>query len=204
MASELNGLFNSLTWNDYPERNGPAPGAGQIVVAAFTDAKHTVSPRSALIPGTRKVRLVEATVRIFLEKVTSFKMSWMPTTLPQKDQDDLLDHEQGHYDIHALLTRDLFLDIMKLKSKEYPGSAAVTADILALQRATTDKSKDVQKKYDTETDSGRKPTEQAKWKRFISTAFNTPASPAEFAADARATPIKVRLLSVLAQNGFVF
>ena len=91
---------------------------------------------------------------------------------------------------------------MELKSNEYDTPGGLTVDINAAQRATTDKSSAVQATYDTETGTGGKVAEQAKWKAMIQSAFDTAASPPRSAADG--TPIKVTLLSVLSQNGFSF
>jgi hypothetical protein len=203
MPSELKGLFKTLNWADYPVRQEPPPKAGQVVVAARTDTHHKLDSRPEVIPGTKKFRLADTVqVSIFLDPSGTFQKSWVATIMPQADRDELLAHEQGHYDIHALLTRDFFLAVMQLKSKEYTTPGGLTIDINTAQRATVDKSATVQARYDTETDTGRKKTEQAQWKGIISSAFDTAASPPTFAANG--TPIKVQLLTVLSQNGFNF
>src|SRR5262249_54840840 len=151
---------------------------GQVVVAARTDTKHTLTFGPEIIPGTKKVRLADTVVsRIFLDATGTFQKSWIATTMSQTDRDELLSHEQGHYDIHALLTRDFFLRVMKLKSKEYANPGALVADVTTAQRATVDKSGTVQARYDTATSTGSNKTEQAKWKRIIASAFDTPATP---------------------------
>jgi hypothetical protein len=141
------------------------------------------------------------TCTISLSKDTSFKKSWV-MTMPQADRDELLSHEQGHYDIHALLCRDFFLRVMNLKLNTYNSAIDLTRDIVAAQRATADKSKAVQKKHDDETSSGANKTEQQRWKGFISTAFTSVASPPQTTIDG--TPIKIPLLEVLSSNGFTF
>jgi len=204
MPSKLTGLFKTLEWKHYPVRVENPPKAGQIVVAARTEATHSLDARPEAIPGTKKFRLAD-TVKadVFLDPKGTFQKSWVATVMPQADRDALLSHEQGHYDIHALLTRDFFLAVMQLKSKEYNGPGGLTADINAAQRATVDNSAAVEAKYDTETATGTKKTEQALWKSMIQSAFDTPASPPQLAGDG-ITPIKVTLLSVLSKNGFNF
>jgi len=203
MPSQLVGLFRTLAWSDYPERQEAPPGPGQTSVAALTDATHALSARPEFVPGTKKIRLADTvTCTISLDQTTSFKKSWVMTTMPQADRDALLSHEQGHYDIHALLARDFFLQIMQLKLKTYTSALDLNSDINAAQQATVDKSQAVEKKYDDKTKTGADKTEQARWKGFISTAFSAPATPAQSAIDG--TPIKIPLLSVLSQNGFVF
>jgi hypothetical protein len=203
MPSELKGLFKTLEWSNYSVRPESPPKPGQILVAAYTDTQHTLDARPEGIPGTKKFRLADTVkASIVLNASSTFQKSWVATTMSQAQRDDLLSHEQGHYDIHALLVRDFFLAVMELKSKEYGSPGGLTVDINAAQRATADKSAAVQAKYDTETGTGSKQTEQAKWKGMISSAFDTPASPPQFAANG--TPIKVQLLSVLSKNGFNF
>jgi hypothetical protein len=149
MPSQLVGLFRTLAWSDYPERQEAPPGPGQTSVAAFTDAMHALSARPEFVPGTKKIRLADTvTCTISLDQTTSFKKSWVMTTMPQADRDALLSHEQGHYDIHALLARDFFLQIMQLKLKTYTSALDLNSDINAAQQATVDKSQAVEKKYD--------------------------------------------------------
>jgi len=203
MPSELKGLFKTLEWSNFSVRREAPPKAGQIAVAAHTDTLDSLVARPEGIPGTKKFRLADTVqVSIFLNVSGTFQKSWVATTMSQAERDDLLSHEQGHYDIHALLSRDFFLAVMQLKSNEYDSPGDLTVDINAAQRATTDKSPAVQAKYDTETGTGSKKTEQAQWKGMISSAFDTPASPPQFTP--KGIPIKVTLLSVLSKNGFNF
>ena len=204
MPSELKGLFKTLDWSEFAVRPEAPPKAGQIAVAAHTDTVNSLVARPEGIPGTKKFRLADTVqVSISLNKSATFQKSWVATTMSQAERDDLLSHEQGHYDIHALLSRDFFLAVMQLKSNEYASPGDLTVDINAAQRATTDKSPAVQAKYDTETGTGTKKTDQAKWKGMIQSAFDTAASPPRLAGDG-ITPIKVTLLSVLSKNGFNF
>jgi hypothetical protein len=203
MPSQLTGLFKTLTWNDYPVRQEAPPKPGQTVVAALTDATHTLTAHHAVVPGTKKLKLADSVVcSISLDQTTSFKKSWVMTTLSQTEQDALLSHEQGHYDLHALLARDFFLRIMELKLKIYTSGVDLTTDISTAQKATVDKSKAVQKKYDDETKTGADKTEQAKWKGFISNAFTMPATPPQSTIDG--IPIKIPILTVLSGKGFNF
>ena len=203
MPSELKGLFKTLDWSNFTVRPESPPNPGQIVVAARTDTQNSLVARPEGIPGAKKFRLADTVqVVISLNASGTFQKSWVATTMSQAQRDDLLSHEQGHYDIHALLSRDFFLAVMELKPNEYDNPGGLTVDINAAQRATTDKSAAVQARYDTETGTGSKPTEQAQWKAMIQSAFDTAASPPRFASDG--IPIKVTLLSVLSKNGFTF
>ena len=184
-------------------RQEAPPKAGQIVVAARTDTKHTLTFGPGVIPGTKKVRLEDTVVsRIFLEPSGTFQKSWITSTMAQADRDELLAHEQGHYDIHALLTRDFFLRVMKLKANEYSNPGALAADVTSAQRATVDKSGAVQARYDTATSTGTNKPEQAKWKRIIASAFDTPVSPVELMANGN--PVKIELMTAFSNNGITF
>lgn len=203
MPSSLEKLFRKLEWKDFTVRQEAPPKPGQIVVAARTDTNHSLTFGPELIPGTKKVRLADTVVsRIFLDPSGTFQKSWITSVMPQTDRDELLAHEQGHYDIHALLTRDFFLRVMKLKSKEYANPPALVADVTAAQRATVDKSGTVQARYDTATSTGTNKAEQAKWKRIIASAFDTPATPLELMENGN--PVKIELLTAFSNNGITF
>jgi len=203
MPSSLEGLFRKLEWTDFAVRQEAAPKAGQIAVAARTDTKNTLTFAPGTIPGTKKFRLADTVLsRIFLDPSGTFKKSWITSTMSQTDRDELLAHEQGHYDIHALLTRDYFLRVMKLKSKEYSHPAALVADVTSAQQATVDKSGTVQARYDTVTSTGTNKAEQAKWKRIIASAFDTPATPLELMANGN--PVKIELITAFSNNGITF
>lgn len=199
MPSQLVGLFRTLAWSDYPARQEALPGAGVVRVAALTDA--TIASQSApeVIPGTRSIRLRDSVkVTIALDTQASFKKSWV-ASLPQAEQDDLLAHEQGHYNLVALLGRDFFLALMQLKSKAYGGQGDLVNDINAADRTIALKSKPVQKAYDDDTKAGADKTAQAKWNGFISAAFSTPASPLRHTPDG--VSVKVPILTILRQGG---
>jgi hypothetical protein len=204
MPSKLNGLFFTVEWNHYAVRQEAAPAPGQIAIAANTDTRETMTAAPEVIPGTKQYRLADSVqMTIALNPGQTFRKSWIETTLTDDQRAELLSHEQGHYDIHALLSRDYFLALMQLKSKAYANPNALTNDINALQRATTGKSAAVQAKYDVDTATGSKPVEQAKWKKMIQTAFTTAATPPQMAGDG-VTSIKVKFLDVLKQGGFIF
>ena len=203
MPSSLEKLFRKLEWKDYSVRQEAPPKAGQIAVAARTDTKHSLTFGPEVIPGTKKVRLADTVVsRIFLEPTGTFQKSWITSAMSQTDRDELLAHEQGHYDIHALLTRDFFLRVMKLKSKEYSNPAGLVADVTSAQRATVDKSGTVQARYDTATSTGGNKAEQAKWKRIIASAFDTAATPLELMENGN--PVKIELITAFSNNGITF
>src|SRR3989442_3063896 len=117
MASSLSGLIRVLTWTDFPRRQGNAPGPGQSATAAHTHSSYSSSAASVQpIAGSHpaQFRLVDnLTVSVTFGRNQSYVMSWV-FGRPQQFQDDMLNHEQGHYNITALVSRDYFVDVMLL------------------------------------------------------------------------------------------
>lgn len=114
---------------------------------------------------------------------------------------EILKHEQGHYDIVALLARDLFIDLMQLKANRYDNQAALNKDvapILKKYNGTSQKVIDISDSI-AESDHGENGTGQAKWNGFLNTAFTKARTPAQSAPDG--TAYKVPLLDVLKGGG---
>jgi hypothetical protein len=207
MASTLNGLFLSLAWPNFPTRQGNAPGPGETAHAAFTSASANFSgPSFVPIAGSRPAQFNigdDLNVRITFNHNNSFVMSWVLNG-PQQDQDDMLNHEQGHYDITALVGRDFFVDVMLLKSQTFASSRAAGDAVALVQGQSLGVIQRIQRLYDRDVQSEqdannwRGPNQQV-WDRFIQTALTQARSTGTTAPDG--TPHRVRLIDVLAQNG---
>jgi len=151
------------------------------------------------IPGGGGARLRDSVVvTVEFRRHESWVANWV-FTQPQSFQDDLLAHEQGHYNIAALFGRDFFLALMRLKANSYSGASGVQTDLNRLQQDIVAKAQPAQDRYDDDTHNGYDAAQQARWNGFINAAFTRSASPPQQAPDG--TPIKVTLLSVLAQSG---
>jgi len=134
--------------------------------------------------------------------------------LTAKGQELLLDHEQGHYDITALMARDCFIDLMQLKAKTFSSQAEGRQAAKDIEAEYQGKLKLVQKTYDNDTNHGawvttssmvvpeHKETFQTKWEMFITRARTLERSPPISAPDG--ATYKRRLLDVLDDGGFVF
>jgi hypothetical protein len=124
----------------------------------------------------------------------------------------LLDHEQGHYNISALMGRDCFIKLMQLKANSY-GSRAdgeqAARNVIAFYH---DRLQPAQDTYDSDTTHGawfvpssmgleRKGSDQTKWEGFLTRARTERRVP-EIRSPADNEPYKVRLLDVLATAGF--
>ena len=137
-------------------------------------------------------------------------VTW-PAPLPQF----LLDHEQGHYDICALICRDLFIRLMQAKPRQFDSGPAGWADLEFWVRTYREREQRIQRAYDSETnhsaagtyrsDSGvvtppsRKGPPQARWEALIAQAFNTPRPNGGASPDG--IPYKMELTDVLVQAG---
>jgi hypothetical protein len=210
MPSALFGLFKPLTWGNFKGR----PPAG-TPWAAMTASNFTVTP-GAFEPVGRKFRMRdELKVTVSFDENTSWRidMSQWPASLEK----ELLEHEQGHYDITALVARDLFITLMKFKNSEYASQAEGLKNIRDFERIYRENHlKRIQKAYDDDTGHSQanvftpstnmftppvptKSSTQTKWEGLIAKAFTTPRVPAESAPDG--TPYKAELVKVLVDAG---
>lgn len=202
MPSQLSNLIKQLRWADFgPPANKPAPGPGQTATAALTQTDYTISTNAEYIPRTNPHRYrLKDDVRITIRfrRPPSWVANWVFQRTSQ-EQSNLLHHEQGHYDLVALLVRDMFIDIMQLKQTTYTTAQAVIAAINQIQQRYSPKMKPVQDRYDTDTNHGNVSTQQTRWDGFIQSAFTQARNPPISAPDG--TAYKVPLLTVLQQAG---
>jgi predicted secreted Zn-dependent protease len=150
--------------------------------------------------GSYGARLADnVTVTIQLLRSQSWAKKQRINGWPQPAQADLLRHEQGHYDITALMGRDMFIELMALKTRTFSSLSALETEIRAVgQRYAPQR---IHTKYDSssETDHGRKAAEQRLWDGYLRSAFTQVRTPAVHAPDG--TAYKVTLLSVLRRAG---
>lgn len=198
MGSTLTGRDKTLTWADFgtPVPKNP-PGPGQTAVAAHTEVKYPIT--YGWSGGGKSYTLTDnVTVAIQLDKSKTWVASWV-FSQGKQFQDDLLKHEQGHYDIAALLARDMFIEVMQLKSQTFTSKADLDQAVAAIVNAH--RSQKVHDKYDlvSETNHGLNATQQKAWDGYFSKAKTTQRSPAVQAPDGAF--YKLRLLDVLQSAG---
>lgn len=210
MASTLTGLFRTLAWSDFPPpRAGAAPGPGQHATAAMTHSGASFGGvHFGHRAGTRPPRFSlrdTLSVRATFTKASSFVMAWL-FTRSQTDQDDLLHHEQGHYDISALLARDFFVEMMLIKGDSFPSGEAGLRQMRAIKATTLDKMAAIQKLYDDEVHpqqqagQSRGPA-QVTWDGIMRDAFTRPRDSGT--TDPSGVPHKERLVHALSRSGRV-
>jgi len=191
MPSRLVGLIKTLSWSDF--RGNPDPNKPSLV--AFTSATFdlpTLSPKS--IPGTKSFHFEDdVVITITMNSQKSWKREPQPSN-------DLLKHEQGHYDLVALIARDLFIEIMQLKANTYATHADGLADLRPILTKFGGKVEKIAVIYDSvqQTNHGKDASSQAKWNAMFRRAFTEPRRPPMSAPDG--TPYKVPFLDVLGQN----
>ena len=207
MPSSLTGLHRSLTWRNFPTRSGNPPVPGTHATAAYTSTSYNAAgiyfePVRGSQPAQYQLR-DSFSVTITFHSGRSYVMSWV-SSRPQQFQTDLLNHEQGHYNITALVSRDFFVDVMLLKLQTFSSTQQGATAFQAIQRESVAKIQAIHDLYDHEVHPeqhagrSRGPIQQV-WDRCFQTAFTQARTPASQSADG--TPHKVRLIDVLKKNG---
>ena len=187
MASRLQNLMHTLTWNDFRGRvpHGASHAAKTAVEIVFTrlDVDRTSS-------GVRLRDNVVVTVA--LQQSQSWARQSERTT-------DLLHHEQGHYNVTALTARDMFIDLMQLKGRTFNGAAALQNELNRIRGLYNPQA--IHDKYDArgETDHGRDSGKQRIWDGYIRQAFTQTRTPLVRAPDG--ATYKIRLREVLRAAG---
>ncbi|MEQ1907995.1 MAG: hypothetical protein ABMA15_04185 [Vicinamibacterales bacterium] len=206
MPSSFTGLIRTLAWSDFPTRkaNPPGPGASRTAANTATDIP-AVNVAFQPIKGTRpaKLGLVDNVhVSVTLDAKKSFVFSWVFSE-SQQVQDDLLNHEQGHYNLSALVARDFFVDLMLLKPQTFAtGQGGINAYQKIYDHSLKKLAK-IHKLYDDdvhpEQSSGKsRGPAQRIWDGYIATAFTQARSSGTQAPDGALH--KTRLIEVLTQN----
>jgi hypothetical protein len=89
--------------------------------------------------------------------------SWVVET---KITNDLLTHEQGHYDITALGARELYARLLKLKAADVK---SLSDKVNELSEALQNKIDNTNHRYDEQTDHSKVKASQEKWNKAIAT-----------------------------------
>ena len=153
MPSSFSGLFRTLAWTDFPTRQGSAPSPGQAATAALTHASFNFTgPSVQPVAGSRPPRFQvtdNLTMSATFNRNQSFVMSWV-FSRPQQFQNDMLHHEQGHYNIAALVSRDFFVDVMLLKLQTFTTAQDGHATVQQIGTQSLDKIRNIHQLYDRE------------------------------------------------------
>lgn len=201
MPSQLIGLRRDLSWSNFQRQHSAAPGPGAFAIGAETHAginHNSITSKVEAVPGSAPSRYrVKDDITL---TVTFGGDSWVEDWVMARDatfQDNMLNHEQGHYNIVALLARDTFIDLMQLKSQSFGSQRECAQAIVAAWTQGTSKAQAIQDLYDDVNQShhGADATGQARWDGFLTTAFTQARVPPMNAPDGAS--YKVTLMSVL-------
>lgn len=210
MPSQLINLRRTLAWSDF-QGNPPA----NTTWAAMTSSAFEVTPPTFQRLGAGRFQLVDqVTVRVAFYQNRSWRINM--AQWPSQLQQDLLEHEQGHYDITALNARDCFIHLMQLKNSVWANGGDGSRDFNDWITIYRDRNKKIQDEYDDKTGHSQanvfvpstntftppvasKSSTQAKWERLIASAFTAVRPSGETAPDG--TPYKLELMDVLKNAG---
>lgn len=200
MSSKLTGLFRKLTWADF---KGPQPASNPENMWAEAHPGFSPSGASTKSVGNGATQTWQLNDTITVAVTFDSAQSWVLSSvaaMSQQEKDRLLNHEQGHYNLAALLARDMFLEFMQLKAARLSSSGVVAQEVQAIQRRYDQIAQPLQDLYDskTQTDHGKDTAKQKLWDGHMNTAFTQARVPNITAPDG--TLYKEEILSVLRKN----
>jgi len=201
MPSVLTGVDRKLRWSDFNVVAAPPAGA-PAAATAMTNPGHTAAgglPRNIAAAGMTPIFMIPDTlvVNVFLQS-DSWRLASV-SAWSGADQVWLIKHEQGHYDLYALMVRDFFERIRSLIGQPFTDAAELHALMLDHREATLGKAKTLQKAYEDDTENSRNGDEQWAWWCAIQRAREAHRTPLTRGADGRY--LRVELLDALVAAG---
>lgn len=149
------GFNTKLTWKNFRElKSRPAGKSEDAETFSGYNAPNITFKRSA-----NAVVVDKADVKISIDS----RQSWV---LQGKKTNDLLQHEQGHYDISALAANEFYNKLMKLQA---PDAGSLDKAIQAENDAMQQKMNNANVRYDQQTNHSQVKTIQAQWDKAIAT-----------------------------------
>lgn len=210
LPSKLIGLKDKLSWDDF---QGPVPKNSPYQSGTFMSLDRSVGGAAfgpAAFEGSGgSFKLKDAVViKINFDK----KKSWKDTgNLSSTEEQLLLEHEQGHYDITALVGRDMFIAIMALKGQTFPSAQDGANALITISNQYGALLTKIDNLYDSSGETGhrayeslsigppRKPPAQARWEGYLRRARTEERNPAVTAPDG--ATYKVELADILRGAG---
>ena len=163
----IRGHTQTLTWHDFP---GRVPASART--DAFTATNYDVRANYIwqVQHGSKSFRLSTVVITVTLNRARMWSRA-------SAQSPELLRHEQGHYDITALVMRDLDTDLTALlqSGRSYPGQADMEQAIDNLKQpaiALIDRLQSTHADgiYDQQTNHGRTTAAQRTWNAAITAA----------------------------------
>jgi hypothetical protein len=156
-AISLTGWPRNVTWDEF--REVPSnPEGGDEDAYISTAFPYTWDWGSE--GRTYRVTNVRVTIRLRDGE------SWV---VRGRQSNDLLSHEQGHYDITGLMGRDLAEDLSRVTASS---ESALKKEVERIAQHYRTQGQALQRQYDNEANHGQNRTEQDRWKRKIQDAID--------------------------------
>jgi predicted secreted Zn-dependent protease len=148
------GWPRKITWDEFQKPDKRPPGEKEDAsIHSEGELDTNISPQ--LEKG--RFRLPAITIRVEV-------MAQDTWVVKDKMSDDLLNHEQGHYDITGLLGKELGEGLLALRAASVTKLQAKVTRYMTHYR---DQEEKIDKRYDAETDHGRKADQQDRWNKKL-------------------------------------
>lgn len=152
----LEGFDNAISWSKFIKRKArPKSSKDDGYTSAVYQSKN-IKPGY----GEGKAIVVKSADMLI---VLNSSESWV---VEDKMNDELLKHEQGHYDITALGAREVYAGLFELKANN---PKELAEGVKKLNDRIQKKINETNIRYDVQTDHSRNKTEQEKWNKAIAT-----------------------------------
>lgn len=155
----LRGWPRAIAWTEFRDLAERPEGEHEN---AQIKAEGIQPPRAEVAREDGRLRLAAYEVRVVVNR----ELSWVVTGTKT---DVLLDHEQGHFDIQGLTTRDMVAALAALRADNADDLQNEVSRIIAQAQTDGQAMSDL---YDSEaeTDHGRDQVRQARWNEAIRAA----------------------------------
>jgi hypothetical protein len=153
----------SLSWKDYTEQDKIIDPADKTEQSAFTAFDWD-------FPAVKPVRLADGNVAL-----PDLNLTLTPIALVKKGitrSDELLSHEQFHYDVGQVISRVVKKKLEALSAKNATG-LDVESDLI-FQHHFVLRAGLIQRRYDKETRHGKEGMYQKSWKKLMQQTMNQP------------------------------
>ena len=201
MASRLTGVYRKLKWSDFRVFETVPAGIPANVVAETLVSHTELGGDTRRIAGAGGSAIFEVAdnlvINVFLQTNT-----WRLASLSRRtgaQQAWLIKHEQGHYDIYALLARDFYYRAQAMIGVPFSSNNALINQVNAHRAATLGREDAIQKAYDADTESSQNRSEQWAWWSAIERASQLHRSPLVTGPDGRY--LRIELADALAKAG---
>jgi Bacterial protein of unknown function (DUF922) len=201
MPSMLTGVERKLRWPDFKAVDTAPAGVPEEAVAQ-TIPLHSASggiPHNVAPAGFKPIYMIPdaLTMNVYLDAA-----SWRLTSVSRwtgADQVWLIKHEQGHYDIYALMVRDFFVRVRALIGQPFSDLADLHEQLADHRAATIGRISKLQHDYDVDTANSRNGSEQWNWWCAIQRASQLHRTPLATGPDGRY--LRIELAAALEAAG---